>query len=270
VRPAGIFILFAIIATELFMLIKKQTLKQFAKNIFVRTIPFVAGYFMAIFIQYMYSSSWTTLFDAQRYWENDAEHFHGVTDWSVEGFGLSSFAIFFICIPSLIFIIFLLLKRKSAVSHNSFIDFENYTKEHYLFLISLFYFISIFLFTLLTRKGNLHSLFRYTLSSPLFYTAILIFLNHTFNKKITLSFFCFVICAVFLKIFLSSVEYGGDRIVFSFAGLYLFILTFIFMMFRNKLKKPVLIALLILITFLNVIWNTYLLNSFLSNAWIFV
>ncbi len=269
IRPAASFVILAILFTEVLLLIKNGNFKLFVKKAFGMAIPFLLGCLIAIFMQYTYTSSWITLFEAQKHWYNGIHLFKTISDWSVEGFGLSSFSIFFVCIPSLVYIVFLFFRKNNPDAEVNTFNFENGNKAGYLFLISIFYLTGIFIFALLTTGGSLHSFFRYTLSTPLFYIALLILLNGIYNKPIKLPLYYFIISLVLIALFLNLVKYGGDRISFSFFGLYLFILSSLFLIFRSKLPKPMQIISVILLVVFNIFWTTYMLNVFFCDGWIF-
>jgi hypothetical protein len=75
---------------------------------------------------------------------------------------------------------------------------------------------------------------------------------------------------IFYLVFLFSTGYnGGIRVDFSFMGSYLFVANMAFLVFFNN--KPFSFKLIPLgcILLLNLVWNTYLFNCFLSDAWIF-
>ena len=168
VRPATLFVFLAIVLAEIFVNIDKQKTSLF-KNILLKSIPFFIGYSIVLLIQYISSGSWTAFLDAQKYWSGGAQKVSAISDWSIEGFGLNTFSVFFIAIPASIFTLYsvvnFLLKRN--------IQFNLNESKRYLLLVSLFYLAGIFMFTIITSGGNLHSFFRFTMCSPCFYIAIL-------------------------------------------------------------------------------------------------
>lgn len=268
VRPATVFILIAIVFAELIILFKNKNYRLFINEIIFKSIPFMIGYFCAIFIQYLFSGSWTAFIEAQKYWAGGVHIVKGFSDWSIEGFGLSSFAIFFVCLPGMLFTLFLLINRNNKTTGDYILKIKNYGIG-YLLLISIFYLIGIFAFTLITSGGNLHSFFRFTLASPFFYIAVLIFLNYLYEKPVKVFVLIFIILNVLLILFLNFVDYGGGRIQFSFFGLYLFIATGLFLIIKKIISQPTQIVIILALIILNTIWNTYLLNVFFSDGWIF-
>ena len=268
VRPASVFALMAIIAAELMIFFKNRDWHNLLKRIAYGSIPFLLGYICVFIIQFLYSGSWTTFLDAQKYWEGGFSLIRSISDWSLESFGLTSFAMIFICLPALSYIIYLLFAKNKLLTPKSngiSVDFE----KQYLLLVSLLYLSGIFVFTLLTSGGNFHSFFRFTLGSPFFYIALLVLLSQLFNNEIKPFLRSFIISVILLFVFMFFVDFGGERMQFSYFGPLMFILTSLFLLIRRHIPFPIQILTTLFIIFLNTIWNTYLLNIFLSNGWIF-
>lgn len=268
VRPATAFILIAIACVELMILIKNRNYRLFLKEIILKFLPFIIGYLSTVVIQYFYTGSWTAMIEAQKHWSGGIKLIKGFSDWSVEGFGLSSFTILFVCLPAILFIFLLVINwRKKATG--DYIQKIKARDIEYLFMISILYLAGIFAFILITSGGNLHSFFRFTLASPFFYIVVLIFLNYLSEKPLKLFFIIFIILIVFLILFLNFVDYGGERMRFAFSGLYLSIVTSLFLLTKKMILRPFQIAIIFVLIILNTIWNTYLLNVFFSDGWVF-
>lgn len=268
VRPATAFILIAIAIVEVMILIKNKNYRSFIKEILLKFLPFMLGYACTIFIQYLYTGSWMAMLEAQKHWAGGINLIKGFSDWSVEGFGLSSFAIFFVCLPSTLIILLLLINWRQKAIRDYIIKIKARDTD-YLFLISVLYLVGIFAFTMITSGGNLHSFFRFTLASPFFYIAVLVFLNHTSEKPLKLFFLIFITLNVLLILFLNLVDYGGDRMQFALSGLYLSVLTSLFLLIKKMIPEPLQIPVIITLILLNTVWNTYLLNVFFSDGWVF-
>jgi hypothetical protein len=267
VRPATVFVFIAVLFAELLIFMTHKNFRLFLKEVTVKSLPFILGYFCAIYIQYLYSGSWTALLDARKYWHATVSFSH-FSDWSAEGFGLSIFAIFFLCIPAIGFLLSLFLFKSKSIINDYIEKIKNY-KNEYLFLVSIFYLIGIFIFSLITEGLDFHSFSRYILASPLFYIAVLILLNYLYNKPIKLFCIIYFIMTIAVIIFLSVVEYGGDKIQFSFFGLYMFILTGFYIIINRIIPQSLQISLAFILILLNTVWNTFLLNVFFSSGWIF-
>jgi hypothetical protein len=267
VRPASVFILIAIVLAEFVIFIKNKNYRLLINEIIFKSLPFLIGYFCALFIQYLFSGSWTAFIEAQKHWTGGVQLIKGISDWSIEGFGLSSFAIFFVCLPAMLFTLFLLVNR-SKTTTDYILTIKDYNTG-YLFLISIFYLIGIFGFTLLTSGGNLHSFSRFILASPLFFIAVLIFLNYLSVKPLKLFVLFFFTLTFLLVLFLNFVDYGGGRMQFSFFGLYMFIAISLFLIIKKTISRSAQILIISALIILTTIWNTFLLNIFFSNGWIF-
>jgi hypothetical protein len=267
VRPATIFVLIAIFAVETLLLHRNKQISLFFKNSLFKAIPFVIGYFISFLFQYLYSGSWTTFLEAQKHWSGGIQRITNISDWSIEGFGMNSFSVFFVAIPAIIFVIFVLATIK--VNNVNFLKKTDNYRTDYLFLLSIIYLAGIFLFTLMTSGGNLHSFFRFTLTSPFFYIAALILINCLPNIKTNRIVLFFIVFSFSIFLFLGLINYGGDRFQFSFVGLYLLILSFFYLAIRNILPKTSDIIVFSILVISNVVWNTYIFNIYLCNGWIF-
>lgn len=265
VRPATLFVLLAIISTEILLHIGNKKKNSLVKNILVKSLPFLIGYGIVFLIQYLSSGSWTALLDAQEYWSGGIKKISAISDWSVEGFGLNTFSIFFVAIPAIVCVIYLGVKFlfKEQIQLN---PSEN---KNYLLLVSLFYLAGIFLFTIITSGGNIHSFFRFTMCSPCFYIAILIIIASLPNIKPMSSNLIFGFLFILLCVFLATVEYGGNRFEFSYLGILLLTLSFFYLINRRFIPIKYDFPIMSLIIIFNTIWNTYMLNVFFSNGWIF-
>ena len=268
-RPASFFIVLALFSVDALCLISHRRIKLFISSISKKTIPFFIGYALAILIQYSYTFSFRTMLDAQKYWEGSIGLINQISDWSLEGFGLNVFSIFFVALPALFFLAYSIIRKPAFLSHynESTISLENASK--YFFLVSISYLSGILVFILLTSGGNLHSFFRFTLTSPPFYIVILYLLNLLLKQKSKIPIYLISVPLLLLIPFLMNTEYGGSRLNFPFLGMYLSLISFAFIYFRNVFGSSLKWTIALTIILLCTIWNTYLLNMFLNEAWIF-
>jgi hypothetical protein len=269
VRPATLFIFLSVIALELFIFLKEKESRPFLRGLLQKLLPFMVGYFISVFIQFLYSGSWTTYIDAQKHWAGKLGFPDTLSDWSIEGFGLSVFAICFVAIPVVIYLIYQLIRKKLLSGLDNSFRFDSNNAINYTTLLSCFYLAGMFAFIMLTADGSLHGFFRFMLCSPAFYMlAIYVFNKFIQNdpkpylNMIAFSMFIYVI-------FLISAKYGGSRADFSFFGSYLFTINFLVLAFWTKLNKSLKFLITCLLFFLNLVWNTYMFNIFLNDGWIF-
>ena len=267
VRPATIFVFLAIIASEIFFFLRNKDCKNSIKNIFSKSLPFLIGYLIVIIIQYLSSGSWTAYIDARKYWKGGFQKIVQVSDWSIEGFGMNTFSIFFVAIPATVYLIYLGLRIKSK--KQSIIKLIDKTERNYLLLISLFYLVGILFFSLLTAGGNFHSLFRFIICSPLFFIVVLILISKISNIDTKLLTLAFTTIFLLLFAYISLIDYGGDRLQFSFVGLLMLVITSGYILYRRFLSIKLDTIVLSAIVVFNTVWNTYMLNMFFSNGWIF-
>ena len=171
VRPATVFVLISLLAIEAFRFVSKRDSNVLIKNSILRGAPFVLGYLLVFFIQWTTSGSWTSFFDAHLMWASGLPENTGITDWSVEGYGMNVFSIFLIAIPACV------LSGKIIWENRG----NKMEKRDYVLLCSLLYISGILIFTILTSNGNIHSLFRFIMASPLFYIAAIL-LFYDFEK----------------------------------------------------------------------------------------
>jgi hypothetical protein len=268
-RPASLFILLAIFAVDLLCFVSHKKAQAFFKGIFKKSLPFLCGYFLTALIQYSSTSSFSSMLNAQKYWQGSIGIPTSISDWSIEGFGLNSFALFFLAIPSLIFVLSTLFRKGVFRSfyHESTLSSHNTSK--YFLLISLFYLSGILCFIFMTSEGNLHSFFRFIMCSPPFYIVLILLLNELNQKNILQPLLLFFVPLLFLLLFLIMVEYGGSRFDFSFAGMYLCLACLAFLYFRKNISEKLQWIFVGSIILLSLIWNSYLLNIFLNEGWIF-
>jgi len=267
VRPATVFVWLAIIATEGVFLCKERNVRQSLTKLILKSLPFLLGYLMVFAYQRSSSGLWTSFIDAQQYWSGGFQKLNQITDWSSEGFGMNTFAIFFVALPALLYLSYLgvkLLSKEAAITS----QITN-THTNYLEFISLFYLAGILLFSLLTSGGNFHSLFRFIICSPLFFIAAFIFISKIpkLNTKYISRVFASLCVLVFMYVL--TVKFGGSGFRFSFVGLLLLIATFAFLLYRRFLPVKLDLVLLSVCVLLNTVWNTYMLNMYLCNGWIF-
>lgn len=263
VRPATVFVMLAISFTELIKCFVVKDIKTGFSSMFLKLIPFFIGYLVVYIIQYISSGNPFLFWEARKFWVPDLVTEFKISDWSTEGFGMSVFALV-IVIPLSMYLFFKKMNKIRIQEGRFFMDIRNYWS-----MVSIFYLLGIFLFTMLTSNGNLHSFSRFVLGSPFFFILILDSLKNREKQTWVKYFISFIILVVGVAVFLNKVEYGGDRFQFAYLGLYLLMLfiTYIIIKPNLSLKIEFLIGLILIIA--SLIWNSYLFNMFLSNAWVY-
>jgi len=257
VRPATIFVLFAIGIADLVRWLQSgSSFSTLIKPLILKALPFIIGYIIAFGIQIYSSGSFTAFWDAHSFWSSTVPSNWQIVDWSVEGFAMNAFTIFFVAIPATIASIRVLFSKLSQ-------------KKNYLIGISLLYLVGIFAFTVITSGGNLHSFFRFELASPCFFIAVVLFLDRE-RRSIWKELLKLIALPLLgLLFFFALVEYGGSPYRFEYAGALMLILGFTYLIIQRRLSPGLRYSLLVLLLVGNIVFSTYLLNMYLSNVWIF-
>ena len=261
VRPATVFVLISLLAIEAFRFVSKRDSNALIKNSILRGAPFVLGYLLVFFIQWTTSGSWTSFFDAHLMWASGLPENTGITDWSVEGYGMNVFSIFLIAIPACV------LSGKIIWENRG----NKMEKRDYVLLCSLLYISGILIFTILTSNGNIHSLFRFIMASPLFYiAAILLFYDFEKLKPTSIKLnTIFIALCISMLAFVALVSYGGNVFQFKFLGMLLLMGYTLFAINYKRLHRPFRVVVFCALTLTSTVWNTYLLNMMFCNGWTF-
>jgi hypothetical protein len=271
-RPSSLIFIFSLLAADLVMLLGNRNFKYFVREAALKIAPFFAGFLLVTLVQYSYTGSMTSYFESLELWPAESGFFNAITDWSVEGFGMSVFSIFFIALPALIYLCFWMLKefkRKDRSESVPFFKTGDEAKRDYLFHVSLIFIAANLVYTLLTSGNVINGFYRYTMSVPFFY--IVLFLLPEKISQVSLltkMIFC-CSCLAAMSIFLSLVVYGGSRFTFRHAGLFLSVLLTFFLLFEDYLPRRIKWITLGLIAIPCLIWHTYLFNMYLTDAWIY-
>lgn len=263
VRPATIFVALAFIASDLFFAFKNKEYQGLARRIAGKIIPFILGYALVFLIQSLSSHNPFVFFEAQTHWNAGIKPFDKISDWSTESFAMSSFALFFVAIPSLLYLLytFFFQSNKSRFFESG----HRQHHSHYLLVLSAFYMAGIFLFSAISSGGNMHSFYRFIICSPFFFISLLILLG---KKYVSLPINIWLLGGVAACIFfLYHVEFGGDKISFPYLGTALSILSLVSILRFST--QPKFYVLAIVLSLGQLIWNAYLFNAFMSNGWIF-
>jgi hypothetical protein len=263
VRPATVFVFLAFLMVEIISLAVNKDLKAFMKNCLQKLSPFLLGYFLVVFIQYLSSSSWTLISNAGTHWSGGViQKITGISDWPSEGFGLTAFALFFVCLPVTIYLGYIIRSKQALRAALQ-------QTESYILMVSMFYMVGIMVYIFLTSGGNLHSFSRFILDSPPFYITVILLLNGSGCVKKNMALILCTLPLALLIIFLSVADYGGSRMDFSYMGLYFYVFIFLFMFLRERLPFNVQLEVVVIFILVSLLWNTYLLNMFFNEAWMF-
>jgi len=261
-KPVITIVLFSFICTDVFFLFKHRNIRIFLQSFISKIFPIVIGTGVALFIQYLYSGSFTKFFEVQKAWNHNFRIPKEIYDWSVEGYGASVFAIFFILFPALSFLIFKTLKLVKTKDADS-----EYEIKDYFFIQPLFYFIGIGLFIFFFQGGSLNGLQRYIMATPFFYITLFYLPEKIKDIKKFYLFSAFILLTFLSALFMQKMNYAPEW-SFSDLGYFISLLVLGFILFKNYLNHAFQIACLCIIALIAILWQTYLFNSFLSGGWI--
>ncbi len=267
-RPAYTILFLSIIGAEFFFFFEYKKIVFMLKKIFLLTIPLIVGTALVSGIQFFYGSGSIFKFvKVQRYWENILSMPHNLRDWSHEGFAINIGMIFLIFTP-LIIIFFQKFFDQLKSTRTNVDDNKRNDKLYYITILSIIYLIGSTLFILLYRGGSLHCLFRFTLCSPFIY--ILLFGSFKYIEQVPKNFRFFIISTLsLLSIFILGLADYSTYWNFSDFGIFILIFTLFLWLFQDNSEKLYFKIGLYLNLFLNIVWTTYLFNTYIANGWIF-
>jgi hypothetical protein len=253
---ASIFII-AFLCTEIIVNISKFSLKDFIINLLKRILPIVLGVFVVMLIQKIRGAdSWFAFIDAQKLWDKKFS-FPEIPfkDWSREGYSITFPFFYMFFIPMVVVLIrdFIRnIKQQQDVKQDTFI---------YVKYLSMLYLAGNIMVVLFTQQGSLNSLARYMLCNPFFVFLLLTTVINDRSKKWQIIYLAIGVISVLLCLR----SFNGYR---GF-GIYIVLLTTFITFFHRYIKKSILYLCITIMICLNIIWTAYLLNMYLSNAWIF-
>lgn len=273
-RPAVLILIFSLLGTDIIFLLKYRNIKHSIRQSILTLSPVITGWLMITILQYYYSGSWTTYFDANDLWPTESGFLSDIKDWSGEGFGMDVFAIFFLAIPALFYSVtagVTSLLRKNNDARKTISLFEgnaSYIKD-YLFNLSVIFTAGILMYYLTLRSNALNDFNRYTMSVPFFYIILFLLPEKLEKIRVQYKLGAIVLAAVALILFMLNITYTGKLWKFEYSGLYLFLFITPLVVFEKNFSATVKLAWLFLLIIPAIIWQAYLFNMYLSNAWIF-
>ena len=271
-RPSAMILYIVFIIANFINLLHHKQFLRFLKECFLSILPIFLGWGIVMLMEYHYSGSWTSYMYAGYLGAKEPYLHKKVSDWSMEGFGMTSFALFAIAIPAIIYVIIWgvssMIGKKSESNTYLFSGDGEYIKT-YLFNISLLFIMGTTIFNFLVGGYQLNGIFRYTMATPFFY--IVFFQLPEKLKAISVQYKVSGLIILFSSIvlFLLSTDYAGDIFRFKYLGLYLLLLLATLAILEQYLPNKIRLFLIILLVIPCLVWHAYLFNMYLSDAWIF-
>jgi len=271
-RPSVLIYFIALLVADLRAFIVHRNFPLFIRGLALKLAPFLSGFLTVTLIQYTYSGSFTAYFDAQVFWPAESGFFNTINDWSIEGFGMNSFAIFFLALPAAVYCIRWIIKAFRETPQHlqpSFIKADPAVLKDYIFNTALLFIAGNLLYTFLTSGNSLNGFSRYSMAVPFFYIVLFMLPEKMATLSLQKKTIAFLTSLAGLILFYSLVVYGGNRFRFSYTGLYLSIALLVFVLYEPYIpaKRKMIFCLLMALPCL--IWHAYLFNVYLSDGWIF-
>jgi hypothetical protein len=265
-RSSVTILLLSFLFTEVYFYIQKNCLAATLKSLILKTAPLILGTLLVSLIQFTYGSNHIAKFmEVEKYWGYSLRLPSTITDWAHEQFS-TNLPLLLIVLPAiLIFLTFMVLKQlKARKNPSSTVTPSAIYNREYLYILSLVYIAGMILALLLLRGGSLNGLSRYIFCTPFYVLALFMVGDKTvrYSLKTRMIFF---FTALLLQIIALSVVSYSKHWNFSDLGFIIFNLQIAFFLFDPLLKNKLAVAAFILTTSL---WTSYLLNMFISNAWI--
>lgn len=272
-RPASLIFAFALLAVDIRYLIAHRNVGYFIKQLTLKILPFAIGFSLVTFMQYLYSGSWTAYSDALLFWPSESGYFNKIVDWSIEGFGMTAFAIFFLSFPCLLYSLIWGVKAFSKRSRittpiSLFKGDADWIKE-YVFNASIAFTAGNIVYTFLTAGGSINGFYRYTMCVPTFYVILFMLQSVIKHKLLWHKLLLFTVCFIAMVISFYFIVYGSGRFRFAYSGLYLLILFLIYSLIQQQLSYKIRWIVLICIGICAIVWHTYLFNMYITDAWLF-
>ncbi|MCL2290571.1 MAG: hypothetical protein FWC34_07715 [Bacteroidetes bacterium] len=258
----------AFLCTEFFFIVKERQFVNTLKNTALRILPIILGTLCVSLIQLYYKSGSIFKFmEVQKNWGQKFGMPHFLRDWSYEGFSINIGVICLIFIP--LFVILSQLFFQQLLQKKNKPVFTSNNPQHYLYILSTICIIGNTLLVIFFRGGSLHDLFRYSLCNPFF--IVLLFGTFKYIDRTPLSYkvFSFATLSLFAIFTLALTPFStywhftdtGLLLMISAMGLWLFQ-----EYYSQRWYKFVLYGTLLL----NIVWTTFLFNTFLTGRTMFL
>ena len=273
-RPTIIVFAISIVMLDTFYFLKHRNVVHYVKELALKLIPAAIGVGIVFFMYYMNSGSFTKYFEAvNKYWP---QHFgipDKITDWSIEGYGMNVFTIFFVLFPTAVLFVYDAVKHfksSDAVAPKSVFNGDlSFIKEYFL-NNSIIHFWGVFLSIFFYQGGSLNGLSRYVFVSPFFFIFLFTYypkLREINWKKILFVFIPALVGSEFLL--LSVPKYLQPDINFHDMGFFCFLFSLIFLISLKYMNNRFKLVAMFLLAFINIVWITFLYNIYICDGWIF-
>lgn len=269
-RPSTLILAVAFIVISFINLLTHKKILWFLKDFFLIMLPVFIGLLAVILMEYYYSSSWSAYITACSFWPKEPDLYKQVADWSVEGFGMTTFAIFAfiipVCIYGIVFGVSSILGKETENKTSIFSGDENHAK-HFLFNTSVAFIMGFILFNMLTSGYQINGIFRYTMATPFFFIILFQLPEKLKTVRVEYKISFFIVAFIAISLFLLSAEYAGNMFRFKYLGLYLLLVLAFITIIEPYVSNKVKWGLLILLVIPCLVWHAFLFNMYLGDVW---
>ena len=217
----------AFVIAYILLFIKHKNISFFLKEVILKITPLIFGTCIVFYIFYLNSGNFFKYFETvERLWHIQFKIPSRLTDWSIEGFGMNVFTIFFILFLSAVLLISNFINKiKNSNQNNVTEEAKNDSdyKREYFSNVAILYFLGLFATVIFFQNGSMNGLCRYVIASPFFYVFLFSLYsnyNQLNSKKILLFFIPASILSFLMLIGFEKYEPGLN---FSDSGYFTFL-----------------------------------------------
>lgn len=270
-RASVVIVIASVFAADAILLLRHRDVKHFLKEVLLKLLPIITGMFLVFTYHYIYSGNFFKYYEVQStYWTNNIQLPRGLSDWSIEGFGMNVAAIFFVALPGLLWFFSNENRHQaSGIRHKGSVFGGNAADiKDYFFLNAIVFFTGFFLYVALFRGGSVHCLHRFIVSSPYFFIFFLM-IPEKFRNISPKALLLFTVPLIIHGLYLVRTSLLPLGFEFRDSGFFIFMMISVLLVFLKQLPAYVKWPAAIIIVLYSIVWLTFLYNQYLSNAWIF-
>ncbi len=262
-RPSITILFLSFFTVESILLMQHRKVGAYINSLAKNITPLVIGTLsVSIYQLYYHSNSLFKFAQVQSLWGKKLGIPHQIIDWSHEGFGMNIAVFSFVFIPTIL-LFYKISKKIIGEKEGAEVD-----KTTYLILLSAIYMIGSTFYILLFQNGCLNGYFRYTQCTPFFFLLILLTFNYIKEQSFQKRVITFSILFGLGILNLTIIPYS-NRWNFSDTGFFIFSMAFLLWALQDKRDSLIYKVALTGLMIINLVWTSFLFNTYISNGWIF-
>lgn len=263
-RPAYTILFLALFGTELLLFLEYGQLKTRLKSLGLKTLPLALGTAVVSLYQMSFNSGHPFKFiQVQKYWDNVFQMPKELYDWSQEGFAINVVVLGCIAGPAVIYLAYRLVRSFKLKPRE-----ETPDARTYIFLLSIFYMLGASLFILFFRGGSLHCMFRFALCPPFAFVVLILGIPKLEKVKPHIKWLLVLGTIITTVLIFNSTSFSSKVNFLDFGGL-IMLFSIALLLFKKRKPSKLYFSILYIVIFFNLIWTGFLINNYITNAWIF-